>query len=58
MLGWLPWLLPGTISKQIDKAFNHGVSVLKKGAEGKGKSPNLIQDNGVKSPSLCFTLLY
>jgi uncharacterized membrane protein len=36
--GILPWLLPGTMRDQIDKALKHGVQVLKNAAEN--KSPN------------------
>lgn len=31
--GILPWLLPGTMRKEIDKALKHGVEALKKAAE-------------------------
>ena len=36
--GILPWLLPGTMRDQIDKALKHGVQVLKNAAEN--SSPN------------------
>lgn len=33
--GILPWLLPGTMRSEIDKALKHGVQVLKEAAENK-----------------------
>ena len=36
--GVLPWLMPGTMRNQIDKALKHGVQVLKKAAEQENHS--------------------
>lgn len=34
--GIVPWVIPGTMRKEIDKALHHGIEVLKKAAEQQG----------------------